>query len=111
MNPIDVFNRENTTFLFAFLIITAKFVLLECACLDRIFDQTNIPTCVREKKLCKFHCRAKAACDNKAVSTHRQIQSLLQLRSNDLPKLTQKLTNSDAFLTRRNNTNSLWKSF
>ena len=51
--------------------------------LDRIVDQTNIPTCAREKKLCKFHCRAKAACDNKAVSTHWQIQSLLQLRSND----------------------------
>ena len=34
----------------------------------RFLDQTNIPTCVREKKLCKFHCRAKAACDNKAVS-------------------------------------------
>ena len=41
------FNRENTTFLYAVLIITATFFLLECACWIVLFDQTNIPTCVK----------------------------------------------------------------
>ena len=51
----------------------------------------------------------KMSSDIQGVGSSADIVSLTIEKSYDLAKLTRKITNSDAFLTRRNNFNSLVK--